>query len=117
MRGQPLQRLAVEADGALLVAQRATDAVDQRALAGAVGADQPQPLARRHVDLDGVERDETAEPLAHAGDLQQHAHGRARRRARTRPMMPFGARTTNSTSSTPTSSRLRAEEIVTVATC
>ena len=40
-----------------------------------------------------------------------------RRHASTQPMMPFGARVTNTTSSTPTMSRFQAEEIVTWTTC
>src|SRR5690606_36972914 len=45
------------------------------------------------------------------------AHRRFSRRSLTTPMTPFGATVMNTTSTTPTINRLRAEEIVTVAIC
>ena len=75
MRGEPVDRLAVEVHRAGLVLQRAADAIDQRALARAVRPDQAEPLARLHLEVDAVERDEAAEALADIVDVQQRAHG------------------------------------------
>ena len=47
--------------------QRAGDEVEHRRLAGAVGTDQADDLARAHVEADVVDRDQAAEAL--------HAHG------------------------------------------
>ena len=71
VRGSPSIGCAVEAHGAGLVVQRAADAVDQRRLAGAVGADQAEALARRDREVDAVERDEAAEALAQTCDFEQ----------------------------------------------
>src|SRR5262249_24603657 len=111
---------AVELDGTGLVAQRPAQAVDERALARSVGADQPDPLARSDREADAFERDEPAEPFAEILDLEQgraHRSLLARSRASTRPKRPFGAIITKATSTTPTMSRLTADEMVTVATC
>ncbi len=93
MRGQPVDRLAVELHAAGFVLQGAADAIDQRALARAVRADQPEPLARLHLEVDAVESDEPVEALADIVDVQQRAHGclRARRRSCTSPIRPLGA--------------------------
>src|SRR5450759_5461520 len=117
MGGKPIDHTAVEIDSAGLVLQRAADAIDQRALARAVRADQPEPLARLHLEVDAVERDEAAELLADIVDVQQRAHGRLRSRKRscTSPTRPLGAMMTKATSSRPTISRFTAEEMVTVA--
>src|SRR5664279_190686 len=64
MGGESIDHLAVEIDGAGFVSQRAADAIDQRALARAVRPDQSEPLARLHLEVDAVARDEAAEPLA-----------------------------------------------------
>src|SRR5450631_4939027 len=118
MGGKPIDHTAVEIDSAGLVLQRAADAIDQRALARAVRADQPEPLARLHLEVDAVERDEAAEPLADIIDVQQRAHGPLRRQCScTSPTRPLGAMITKATSSRPTISRLTAEEMVTVAIC
>src|SRR5262249_22418699 len=111
---------AVELDGAGLVAQRPAQAIDERALARSVGADQADALARSDREADAFERDEPAEPFAEILDLEQRRAHRsllARSRPSTRPKMPFGAIITKATSTTPTMSRLTAEEMVTVATC
>ena len=63
MGGEPGEIAARKPHLAGLVDEGAAQAVDQRALARAVGADQADPLARRHREIDGVERDEAAEPL------------------------------------------------------
>src|SRR5690348_9471706 len=123
MRDQPVERMAVEQHAAGLVAQGAAEAVYQRALAGAVRADQPKPLARRDRQIDAFERDEAAKALADPADGEdrpvRHFHGshaaawrciaassdartRARRRACTSPTMPFGATMTKPISKSPT---------------
>ena len=75
VRGQPVELPAVEAHRAGLVGERAAQAVDQRALARSVRPDQADALARRDVEVDAVERDEAAEALAEAFDLEEGAHG------------------------------------------
>src|SRR6185437_9068229 len=102
-----------------LILQRAADAVDQRALAGAVRADQAESFAGVDVEADVVERNEAAEPLADILHAQQGGHLRLRACSRscTSPTIPFGAMMTKAISSTPTSSTLTADEIVTVVTC
>src|SRR5437763_4650054 len=125
MRDQPVERFAVEGDAAGLVAQGAAQAVDESALAGAVRSDQPDPLALGNRQIDVLQRDKAAEPLAEAADRKQrpisglrgvHAalccgdptrSPRARRRACTNPTMPLGAMITNRISSTPTINRLK----------
>src|SRR5438105_2548872 len=66
---------AIEAHGARLVAQRAADAVDQRRLAGAVRANEAEPLAGLDRQVDAVERHEAAEAFADVVDLEQRSHG------------------------------------------
>src|SRR6476469_7208975 len=61
---------AVETNAAGLVLQGAANAIDQRALAGTVRADQSEPLARLDLECDAVERDEAAEALADVIDVQ-----------------------------------------------
>src|ERR1039458_1710160 len=118
MGGQTIDHTAVEIDGAGFVLHRAADAIDQRALAGAVRPDQPEPLARLHLEIDAIERDEAAETFADVVDVQQRAHGPLRRkRSCTSPTRPLGAMMTKATSSRPTISRFTAEEMVTVAIC
>src|ERR1700733_11711108 len=68
---EAIQRMAVEANAALLIAQRAADAIDQRRLAGAVRPDQAEPLARRDRERNVVERDKAAETLAEIFDLKE----------------------------------------------
>src|SRR6202023_1882398 len=74
MRDQPVERPAVEGDAAGLVLQRAAQAIDEGALARAVWPDQPDPLAGGDRQVDAVERDKAAEPLAEPAD------GKERRR-------------------------------------
>src|SRR5262249_14185211 len=78
MRGQTVKRLAGEADATLFMAERAAHAVDQRALAGAVRADQTNALAIADIEVDRVERDETTEALAKVGYLQDCLAGHCR---------------------------------------
>src|SRR5690242_9651154 len=119
MRRETIHRVAVEMHAALFVLQRTADAVDQCAFAGSVRADQPDSFAGLHLELDAIERDESAETFADVADVKKRAHLllRARRRSCTRPTTPLGAMTTNPTSRSPTISRLTAEEMVTVAIC
>jgi hypothetical protein len=48
---------------AVVVRECAAQAIDERALARAIGPDQADALARRNRKIDIVERDEAAEPL------------------------------------------------------
>ena len=75
MRGQAVERPAIEAHRALLVAQRAADAIDQRRFAGTVRSDEAEPLARLDRQRDIFQRDEAAEPLAEIVDVKQLRHG------------------------------------------
>src|SRR5262245_11544417 len=117
---QTIHLLAGEGNAAALVMQGAADTVDQRALAGPVGADQADTLAVGYVEVDRVERDEAAETLAQLADLQQrlgHDDDLLLTHFCHSPTMPFGATMTKPIRSRPTISRFTADEIVTVATC
>src|SRR5215470_12458725 len=109
VRRQPVQDLVGEAHAALFIAQGAADAIDQGRLARAVGPDQAEPLPGPHLEVDAVQRHEAAEALADPRDLQQRRH----RFLWNRPTMPCGATITKVTSSTPATSTLTAEEMVT----
>src|SRR6185437_12114060 len=120
MRGKAVHRPTIEMDAAAVVAQRPAQAIHQRALAGAVGPDEADALAGADGEPDPVERGEAAEVLAEALDLEEHVRHQRRRglsQVCASPMMPLGAMMTKATSSTPTISRLSAEEMVTVTTC
>ena len=56
--------LAVELDRAAVGAQHAEHAVEERGLAGAVRADEPDPLALVDLEVDVVEGDDAGEALA-----------------------------------------------------
>src|SRR6476646_3984363 len=117
---QAVDDLAVETHRAGLVGERAADAVDERRLAGAVWTDQADALALSNGKIDAVERDEAAETFAQTRDFEQcagHYFSLLRIQPCTSPTMPFGAMMTKATSSSPTMSRLTAEEMVTVAIC
>src|SRR5262249_16067220 len=118
MCGESVHCVSVEMHAALLVLQRPANAVDERTLAGAVRPDQPEPLALFYLKFNAIKRDKPAEALADIADMKERAHLflRARRRSCTRPISPFGAMTTNATTSRPTISKFTAEEMVTVAT-
>jgi len=75
---QPGHVLAAETDHAVVGPLRAGEHVQQRRLARAVGADDPDGVARRHVDRDAVEHDERAELAA---DVLGAEEGSAWRRA------------------------------------
>src|SRR5467141_2254444 len=106
--------LAAEHDRARLVAQRAGDAVDERGLARAVGADEAEALAFGHLEADLRQRAEAAEVLRHAFYLEERSHHLS---FFNNPRTPSGAATTNTTSSTPTTRTLISLEIVTVTIC
>src|SRR5262245_11562676 len=114
MGRQAVERAPLEVHRAGLVVERAADAVDERALARSIRADQPQALATRNIKIDPLQRDEAAEPLTHGLDFEQgRAHGLARawRQSSTRPRIPLGAITTKPTNKTPTIKRLTADEM------
>src|SRR6267143_1171734 len=106
--------LAAEHDRAGLVAQRAGDAVDERGLARAVGADEAEALAFGHLETDLRQRGEAAEVLRHAFYLEERSSHLS---FFNNPRTPSGAATTNTTSSTPTTRTLISLEIVTVTIC
>src|SRR4029079_7195035 len=117
---QAIHLLTADGHGAALVMQRAADTVDQRALAGPVGADQADTLAVCDAEIDRIQRDEAAETLAQLADLQQrlgHGEDLLLTHFCHSPTMPFGATITNPISSIPTISRFTADEIVKVTTC
>src|SRR4249920_115757 len=117
---QAVDDLAVKTHRAGLVGERAADAVDECRLAGAVRTDQADALALGDGKIDAVERDEAAEAFAQTRDFEQcagHYFSLLRIQPCTSPTMPFGAMMTKATSSSPTMSRLTAEEMVTVAIC
>src|SRR5512144_2105055 len=60
MRDQAIHLLTAESNAAILVVQRAADAVDPCAFAEAVAADQTDPFAFGDIDIDRIERDEAA---------------------------------------------------------
>src|SRR5436190_1151333 len=76
--GSAVHGVAVECHRAGFVRERAAHAVDQRRFARAVGADQSDALALLDRQVDGFERDESAEALAHVFDFEQCAHDAAR---------------------------------------
>src|SRR6185437_178380 len=120
VRGHAVDGFPREGHGPSLVTQRAADAIHQRALAGAVRSDQTDAFALRDNEVDGIERDETAEALADLIDPQNrsaHACDLLRTQSCHKPTMPLGAMMTKPISNRPTIRRLATEEMVTVATC
>src|ERR1041384_3984576 len=110
------------------MAQRAAHAVDERALAGAIGSNETHALPLGNCQFDRLQGHETAKSFAQPRHLEQcigchtqdlPAKGRrSRSRAScSRPRIPLGAMMTNATSIRPTISKLSAEDMVTVATC
>ena len=71
VRGRAGDRLAFEEDVAGLVLVQAAEAVEQRGLAGAVGADQPADVAALDVEAHAVERHDAAEAHGHATHAEQ----------------------------------------------
>src|SRR5262245_7337543 len=120
MGRQTIEGLTGESNRTRLIVKRAAHAVNESALAGPVWADEAEALAGRHVKVDPLERHEAAEALGKPPNFKQrrgHDFLRMCCQSKMRPMIPLGAMTTNTTSSTPTSRRLTAEEMVTVAIC
>src|SRR6266436_5362149 len=120
VRGQAVDPAPVEEDAATVVVQCAAQAVDERALARAVGPNEPKALTGLDRNVDAFERHEPAKAFAEPADFEDrlgHQRSLARRRLCTSPTMPLGAMTTKRISRTPTINRLSAEEIVTVASC
>src|SRR5207302_8332608 len=106
--------LTAEEDLALVGRQQPADQVDERRLAGAVGADEGEHLALLHAEVHAIPRAELAELLHHGLRLEQHAHlgppwgyRGALRRAISRsavPTMPVGSESTSTTRTTPRNS-------------
>src|SRR3990170_2134619 len=119
MRGKRRDVLPAENQRPPVGPERARDAVDERGLARAVGADEPEALPLPHLQAHVGERPEAAEALRHAPNLQQGRHQRLLRwnSRRTRPTIPCGASMTKATRTIPTMRRFSSEEMVTVATC
>src|SRR2546426_286165 len=67
--------LAGERDPALVGMVETADRVEQRRLAGAVRADDGHDLSARDTEAHLIDRDEGAEPHAHAVDLEQRPRG------------------------------------------
>ena len=55
-------------------AEDAQDAVEEGRLAGSVGADQPDPLALLHGEVEVVQGDDPREALVHGGGLEHGGH-------------------------------------------
>src|SRR6185369_7777165 len=94
---------ALEQDPAAVRRQGARHAIDERRLARAVRADEAQSLARPDLNRDAVERQEAAEALGDAVELERgprraqarrHPRSRARTVSRTRASTTQGSRTT-----------------------
>ena len=80
--GEPVDALAVVEDGALVGPQEPGHQIEDRALAGAVGADEAHHGAGRDLERAGADGAEAAEPLAEAGEGElrrryffSHAYG------------------------------------------
>jgi hypothetical protein len=73
VRLQPGQVAAVEADAALLGPVQARQAVEQRGLAGAVGADDGEQLARPDLEAHRAEGPDAGEAQVQVVDPQQRA--------------------------------------------
>src|SRR5207237_9171203 len=71
VRSFPAAVAARDATAARLGTQRPRDAVDQRALARTVPADQSESLARLNEKIDALERDEAADAFCYTGDFQK----------------------------------------------
>src|ERR1043166_7447061 len=89
--------MALEQDAAGIRFGEAGDLMDQRGLAGAVGADDGMQLAGRDLEADIIGDGERAIVLGEIPKLQRCGHGVLR----IRPLSPPGANSTTSTSSGP----------------
>ena len=89
---------AVEQDRARGRREEAADQIEERRLAGAVGADHGAQLARLDGERDVVDGDQAAEALRDVVDLEQ-AHALAA--LRSMPSTPRGKNSTTSTKNSP----------------
>ena len=89
---EPDQGRVVEGNGAVGRRVEARDEVEHGGLAGPVGPDEPDDLARRDREIESVDGLQPAEALAEPADRKPRAHaGRPDgRRLRSQPMSPFG---------------------------
>src|SRR5262249_17428178 len=71
VRREPVDRLALEADAAGLRHGVAGDRVEERRLAGAVGADEGDDLAGRDAERDAIDGGQSAEADRDLGDLEE----------------------------------------------
>ena len=65
-----------EGDRSAVGTEHAADRVEQRRLAGAVGADDGEDVALHHVEAHVADGKQAAKALAHPGDGQKRAHSR-----------------------------------------
>src|SRR5205807_5949506 len=90
----PAQRVPVERHGAVRGGLQAGDQVHEGGLAGAVGPDEPDGLARLDRQVDVIDRDEPPEELRQPAALEQrHQIRLSRRSARMASIRPPRART------------------------
>jgi hypothetical protein len=92
---KPGEPRPVELDFALVGRVEPADALEQRRLAGAVGPDDADELARRHVERDAPVGGDAAEALGEAAHAEE-AHG-----FRIQPISPCGAKRTIRISAVP----------------
>src|SRR5581483_4837522 len=114
---EPVDALALEADLPLVGPVHPGDAVEQRGLAGAVGADEPVDAARLERERHVVHRRDSAEALHHPVDLEDRGHWRSSARAQmvrgrlyfcwSTPRMPRGISSTTATMMAPNRSWCR----------
>src|SRR6266704_5702108 len=74
-RPQSSDDLAVDLDLAIGRRELAENAVEQRGLAAAVRADQPEDFALLHVEADAVDGFDAAKALFDVGDFENRGHG------------------------------------------
>ena len=85
VRRRVQQALAVEVELARVGLVEPRDHVEERRLAGAVRADQPDDLALLDVERDVVDRDDAAEAAGDVADGEQRHRGDSNRGNRTAP--------------------------------
>src|SRR5690606_12052666 len=99
-------RPALEQDLAPIDRKGASDAAEKRRLAGAVGADETDDLARFNGERHIVIGDHATKALRHIADFEERAHARAPDlRAARKPMMPCGKKSTITTMRRPSATR------------
>src|ERR1700676_3677486 len=82
MRRKAFERAPLEKNGAFVGQLEARDEVDRRALAGAVGSDQPGDLPRRRDERAVLDSVDAAEVLGQPPDLQRRRRGGCAQAAR-----------------------------------